>query len=118
MGVGRRGTNLLCHAVRRSSLFSSPITIGSQSLAGVPFIAKSGRLSTGFIGRTATLNFLGLGNRHSINNVHTDVCGTFPCRNIGRLARFVGTFRTGRKGFGWYSELGLAAQLPRGIWVC
>ncbi len=53
--------------------------------------------------RSGGTNFIGLGNREDINNVHTSVCGTVPVRNMRGLIRFVGGFR--RRGT-WYVELG------------
>lgn len=100
-GHGRRGSHLLCRFLSGSGLFGSPIFTSSQSAAGVPFIANSRRLSQHFVGRTSRTKFGGLGNRQLINNVQTDLCGTFPLRNIETLIRFVRGFRARIGKRGW-----------------
>lgn len=90
---GRGGTGILCSFLSRDGLFGKAIIPRSHSLVGIPFIAKSTSLSTGFIGRTGRTKFRGLGKREAMNKVHTDVCGTVPCRNIITLMSFVGGFR-------------------------
>lgn len=103
---GVRGTGVLCSFLSRDGLFGKAIEGRSHSLVGMPFMAKSGSVSTGFMGRTARTNFMGLGKRHAINNVHTSVCGTVPGRNMRGLIRFVGGFR-GRGTWGiWLCVLG------------